>query len=90
MGLLSGINPLILGPMIKYFQIIEFLSNIGKVNVKFRSNVEILFDFLENMKMPELKILKKYSPIETGHPVTTDKAGRILTRGRSLQEEQSY
>ena len=59
----AGLNPLFVAPMLKYFQIIEFLSNIGKVNVEFKSNLAILFEVLEEMKIPEINFLRKLGPI---------------------------
>ena len=60
---MAGANPILVAPLLKYFQIIEVLSNFGKINLEFRSNLAILFQVLEDMKLPEVEVLKKLGPI---------------------------
>lgn len=69
---LTGVNPLLVAPMLKYFQIIEVLSNLGKVNIEFKSNLNILFSILEDLKLPPVKFLRKLGPIQSGDPMIVD------------------
>lgn len=38
--------------LVKYFQIIDILLNLGKIKIKFGERLEKTFNFLENLKLP--------------------------------------
>jgi hypothetical protein len=60
---MASVNPIFITPMLKYFQIIEVLSNFGKVNIKYRANLKVLFEALDNLKLPTVDFLRKLGPI---------------------------
>lgn len=49
---------------IKFFQILEILSNLEKMNVKLGNNLEIVLVFISRIELPEIKFLAKLSPID--------------------------
>lgn len=50
--------------LIKFFQILEILSNFEKINTKLGDNLEIVLAFLSKLEPPEIKTLAKLSPID--------------------------
>ena len=49
---------------IKLFNIIDVISNLSKLNVQFGPNIDLAITFLENIKIPEIKLLAKLSPLK--------------------------
>lgn len=76
--------------LIKYFQILDILSNLGKLNVKFGERLDPLFFLIENLKFPEIDFLKRLSVIKDYNGIGDDLDARILytmgSRGEITKE----
>ena len=50
--------------LIRFFNILDILSNLAKTNVKLGHKIDLVIEFIENLKFPELKFLAKPSPLD--------------------------
>ena len=68
--------------LIKFFNIIDIISNLSKLNVEFGPNLELVIKFIENVSIPEIKFLAKLSPLEDSNIDDPDvNAYQLLPRG---------
>ena len=49
--------------LIKFFNILEIISNLAKLNVKFGPKILIVMDFIENLKLPQFGVIAQFSPL---------------------------
>ena len=68
--------------LIKFFNIIDIIANLSKLNVKFGSNLELLIVFIEHLSLPEIKFLARLSPIKDAEVEDPDvNAYQLIPRG---------
>ena len=57
----------LLGPLvhlIRFLNIVEVISNLEKINIRFGARIEGVIEFIEKIKIPEFGILSRLSPIQ--------------------------
>ena len=59
----SGLNGSMMRAL-KFFNILEILSNLAKINVKFSSKITSIIDFINGLTFPELTFLFRFSPLK--------------------------
>ena len=68
--------------LIGFFNILEVISNLSKLNVTFAPNIIIIAEFIENLKIPEFKILAQLSPLKDNEFDDPDvNAYQLIPRG---------
>ena len=75
--------------LIRLFNILEIVSNMGKINVSFGSKIKIAFKFIESLSLPEIPLLGKLSPIQDSEPEDVDaSAYQIIPKGSRAKMTQ--
>ena len=75
--------------IIKFFNIIDKVSNLEKINVRFGSSIKIAFAFIESMSLPDLPLLGSLSPILDSEPDDPDaSAYQLIPRGSKAKMNQ--
>ena len=68
---------------VKYLNIIEILSSITKVNIKMEPRIQIMIEFLENLKIPQIQQISNLSPIKDSKTGEEDRDAYLrLRRGK--------
>ena len=74
----------------KFFNIIDILSNLAKINVKLGPRFKLVMIFLENLKIPEIGFLANLSPVKDSDFDEPDSDAYKLiprgTRGKMTEE----
>ena len=50
--------------LIKFFNILEIISNVSQLNVKYGPKIEVMNEFIDNLKIPQIGFLARLSPIK--------------------------
>ena len=76
--------------LIKFFNILDVVSNLGDLNVKFGSAIQIVLNFVNNIRIPEIKFLARLSPIKGSYPDSKDSSAYLTvirgSRAKMTQE----
>ena len=68
--------------LVKFFNIIDILSSLSKLNVKFGPILHLIMVFIENLKLPELPFLAMLSPLRDKETTDGDRdAYQTVPRG---------
>ena len=68
--------------LIRFLNIVEVVSNLALINVRFGSNLQLVIDFLDSFKMLEFGFLERISPLKDSKYEEKDfDAFRITPRG---------
>ena len=68
--------------LIRFFNILDIVSNLEKINVKFGSKIKIAFRFIESLSLPEIPLLRSLSPLQDAEPHEPDSSAyQIIPRG---------
>ena len=68
--------------MIKFFNIIDKVSNLQKINVGFGSRIKIAFNFIKSISLPDLPFIGSLSPIHDAEPDDADRSAyQLVPRG---------
>ena len=75
--------------MIRFFNIMDIVSNLGSINVRFGSKIKVAFSFIRSISIPELPLLRTLSPIMDAEPDDDDSSAyQIVTRGSRAKMTQ--
>ena len=62
-SIVAGTGTSILMSLIKFFQIVDIIGNLSKINIKFGSIVDQVLEYCNNIKLPEFTTTASISPV---------------------------
>ena len=76
--------------LIKFFNILEIISNLAKINVNLGPRILLVINFIQNIKFTEIGLLSKFSPFKDSEPEEQDSNAYLLiprgSRGKITTE----
>ena len=92
-SIFSG-SPSFFSFLAKFFNTMDILSNLGSINVSFGPRLELVFEMIENLKIPEIKFFSELSPlrdadfndpdVDAYHTVTQGSRGKMTSSNKEV------
>ena len=85
----SGSSSCFFAYLAKFFNLMDILSNLASINVEFGSRFKLIMSFIVNLKIPEIGVLARMSPIKDSEIDDSDvNAYRLKPRGTRAKMTQ--